>query len=602
MSNPMPSNPMTSNPVPSNPDRSDPTTSNAGTPESTPASEPAESVPAESFKDIFSEYEHSHSRKREPGAQGREGTVIAVTADSIVLDIGFKTEGVLPLSAFPADKPAKPGDKVQVTIKGRDPEGYYELTRGKVERPTDWASLEKAFVDKSTIIGTVTGVVKGGLSVDVGVRAFMPASRSGTRDASELEKLVEQEIRCRIIKLDVAEEDVVVDRRAIAEDEERAGKERRFSEFKEGDTVQGEVRSLTDYGAFVDIGGADALLHVGEISWRRINKPSDVLSAGQRIEAVIIKIDADRHRIAIGMKQLQPHPWDAVAEKYKAGERVRGTVTRIADFGAFVEIEPGIEGLIHISEMSWAKRVRTAADVVKPGETVEAVILGVNAAERRISLGLKQALGDPWAGAAQKFAPGTVIEGPVTSLTKFGAFVQLTEGVEGMIHVSEISAEKRINHPQEVLKAGQMVKAQVLALDTEKRLIRLSMKQLVPTGLDEYLAEHKEGEIVTGRLTEISDGRARVELGEGVVATCRIPEDRPAKEDKHPESSSPSSLSSNLSSKPDLSSLGSMLQARWKSGVPADEVKPESLRAGQIRKFRIASLDQAAKKIELTLE
>ena len=346
--------------MPSNPDMSDPNTSNAGTPESTPASEPAESVPAESFKDIFSEYEHSHSRKREPGAQGREGTVIAVTADSVVLDIGFKTEGVLPLSAFPADKPAKPGDKVQVTIKGRDPEGYYELTRGKVERPTDWASLEKAFAEKSTIIGTVTGVVKGGLSVDIGVRAFMPASRSGTHDAAELEKLVEQEIRCRIIKLDVEDEDVVVDRRAIAEDEERAGKERRFSEFKEGDTVQGEVRSLTDYGAFVDIGGADALLHVGEISWRRINKPADVLSAGQRIEAVIIKIDSDKHRIAISLKQLQPHPWDAVAEKYKAGERVRGTVTRIADFGAFVEIEPGIEGLIHISEMSWAKRVQNS--------------------------------------------------------------------------------------------------------------------------------------------------------------------------------------------------------------------------------------------------
>jgi small subunit ribosomal protein S1 len=232
-----------------------------------------------------------------------------------------------------------------------------------------------------------------------------------------------------------------------------------------------------------------------------------VLSTGQQIEAMIIKIDSDKHRIAISMKQLQPHPWDAVAEKYKAGERVRGTVTRIADFGAFVEIEPGIEGLIHISEMSWAKRVRTAADVVKPGETVEAVILGVNAAERRISLGLKQALGDPWSGAAEKFAPGTVIEGPVTNLTKFGAFVQLTEGVEGMIHVSEISAEKRINHPQEVLKAGQVVKAQVLALDPEKRLIRLSMKQLVPTGLDEYLAEHKEGDIVTGRMVDVSEGR-----------------------------------------------------------------------------------------------
>jgi len=600
------SNPMMSNPTTSNPNMSDPNTSHAGTPESTPANQPPESFPAESFKDIFSEYEHSHSRKGEPGAQGREGTVIAVTADSIILDIGFKTEGVLPLSAFPADKPAKPGDKVQVTIKGRDPEGYYELTRGKVERPTDWASLEKAFAEKSTIIGTVTGVVKGGLSVDIGVRAFMPASRSGTRDASEMEKLVEQEIRCRIIKLDVEEEDVVVDRRAIAEDEERAGKERRFSEFKEGDTVHGEVRSLTDYGAFVDIGGSDALLHVGEISWRRINKPSDVLSTGQQIEAVIIKIDSDKHRIAISMKQLQPHPWDAVAEKYKAGERVRGTVTRIADFGAFVEIEPGIEGLIHISEMSWSKRVRTAADVVKPGETVEAVILGVNAAERRISLGLKQALGDPWAGAAQKFAPGTVIEGPVTSLTKFGAFVQLTEGVEGMIHVSEISAEKRINHPQEVLKAGQVVKAQVLALDTEKRLIRLSMKQLVPTGLDEYLAEHKEGDIVTGRMVDVSEGSARVELGEGVLAACRISEERleeraeersarPAQEDKRAEPDSPSS------SKPDLSSLGSMLQARWKSGAAAGETKPESLRAGQIRKFRIAKLDPETKKIELEL-
>ena len=590
-----------SNPRMSEANPSEQNTPNPDAQEPAPATEPTESSPAESFKDIFSEYEQSHSRKSEAGNPRREGTVIAVTAGSVVLDIGFKTEGVLPLAAFPPDKPPQPGDRVQVTVKGRDPEGYYELTRGTVERPTDWASLEKAFEEKSTIIGTVTGVVKGGLSVDVGVRAFMPASRSGTRDASELEKLVEQEIRCRIIKLDVAEEDVVVDRRAIAEDEERAGKQRRFSELKEGDTVQGEVRSLTDYGAFVDIGGADALLHVGEISWRRVNKPSDVLSTGQQIEAVIIKIDSDKRRIAISMKQLQPHPWDAIAEKYKAGERVHGTVTRLTDYGAFVELDPGIEGLIHISEMSWAKRIRTPSDVVKPGETVEAVILGVNAAERRISLGLKQALGDPWAGVAQKFAPGTVIEGPVTSLTKFGAFVQLTEGVEGMIHVSEISADKRINHPQEVLRAGQVVKAQVLALDPEKRLIRLSMKQLVPTGLDEYLAEHKVGDIVTGRMVEVSEGRARVELGEGVLATCRMPEEssaKPAQEDKRAEPDSRSSSSSN-SAKPDLSSLGSMLQARWKSGAAADEAKPEGMRAGQIRKFRIAKLDPVTKKIEL---
>jgi small subunit ribosomal protein S1 len=578
------------------PETSKPNLSELATPETSPSDAPTPPAePTESFKDIFTEYEQTHSRKGEPGNQRREGTVIALTADSIVLDVGFKTEGVLPLTAFPADKPPKPGDKVQVTIKGRDPEGYYELTRGKIERVTDWESLQKAFDQKSTIIGTVTGVIKGGVSVDVGVRAFMPASRSGTKDASELAKLVDSEIRCRIIKLDVDDEDVVVDRRAIAEDEERAGKERRYSELKEGDIVQGEVRSLTDYGAFVDIGGADALLHVGEISWHRVAIPSDVLSTGQQIEAKIIKVDAEKKRIAISMKQLQPHPWNAVADKYKAGERVHGTVTRLMDFGAFVELEPGIEGLIHISEMSWAKRVRTPSDVVKVGETVEAVILGVNVAERRLSLGLKQALGDPWAAVPEKFAPGTVVEGPVTGITKFGAFVQLAEGVEGMIHVSEICADKRINHPQNILKSGQQVKAQVIALDTEKRNIRLSMKQLVPTGLDEYLAEHKEGDIVTGRMTDVSGATARVELGEGVVATCRLPKEDPAKAEKSTGSPSPSA-------KPDLSSLGSMLQARWKSGLSENETKPDALRAGQICKFKIAKLDPATKKIELELD
>ena len=259
----------------SEPTTPQPNAPNATTPEPAPAGEPVES-----FKDVFSEYEQSHSRKKEAGGQGREGMVIAVTVDSIVLDIGFKTEGVLPLTAFPADKPPKPGDKVQVTIKGRDPEGYYELTRGKVEQPTDWASLEKAFADKATIAGTVTAAVKGGLRVDIGVEAFMPASRTGTRDAAEMEKLVGQEIRCRITKLDVDDEDVVVDRRVVAEDEQAAAKQKRFSELKEGDTVRGQVRSLTDYGAFVDIGSADALLHVGEISWQRVNKPSDVLAVG----------------------------------------------------------------------------------------------------------------------------------------------------------------------------------------------------------------------------------------------------------------------------------------------------------------------------------
>ena len=373
--------------------------SNPSAPESHPAAELNES-----FEDILSQYEKTHSRQKESGGKQLEATVIAVSAESVFFDIGFKTEGIMPLAVFEgAGETVKPGDKMPVSVKGRDPEGYYELSRQKIARPTDWSSLEQAFADKTTIVGTVTGAIKGGFSVDVGVRAFMPASRSGVRDAADMEKLVGQEIRCRIIKLDATEEDVVVDRRALAEEEERGVKERRYSEIREGETVRGTVRSLTDYGAFIDLGGVDGLLHVGEIAWSRVNKPADVLSVGQQIEARVLKVDAEKKRISLGMKQLQRDPWHSAAEKYKLGERARGTVTRVLEFGAFVELEPGIEGLIHVSEMSWAKKVRIASDVVKPGETVEVVVLGVNPAEHRISLGLKQALGDPWANVAQSF-------------------------------------------------------------------------------------------------------------------------------------------------------------------------------------------------------
>jgi small subunit ribosomal protein S1 len=559
--------------------------SNPSIPDSQPPAEPDES-----FGDLLSQFEQSHSRKPEDGSRQIEGTVIAVSGESVFLDIGFKSEGILPISAFQsAGEEVKPGDKLVVSVKGRDPDGYYELSRFKTALPRDGSALERAFADKSTIMGTVTGVIKGGLSVDVGVRAFMPGSRSGARDAAELEKLVGQEIRCRIIKLDVTDEDVVVDRRVVTEEEERSGKERRYSEVKEGETVHGTVRSLTDYGAFVDIGGVDGLLHVSDIAWSRVSNPADVLSVGQEIEARVLKIDPEKRRISLGLKQLQPDPWHSAAEKYKAGERVRGAVSRVVDFGAFVELEPGVEGLIHLSEMSWAKKVRQPSDVVKPGEVVEAVVLTVSPSERRISLGLKQALGDPWAEVTQKFGVGSVIEGPVTSLTNFGAFVQLSEGVEGMIHVSEISAEKRISHPQEVLKVGQVVKAQVLAIDKDRRLLRLGMKQLVPTSLDEYIAEHKEGDLVTGRMIDISDGHARVELGEGILGTCPILAPSPAKEAMRGEG------------KADLSALSSMLTARWKGGAAGGAAKPEAIHAGQIRSFRIAKLDAAAKKIELQL-
>ena len=545
----------------------------------------------ESFGNILSQFEREHTARRAEGS--REATVISVTADSVVVDIGFKTEGILPLSEFAKDRaPVKPGDKLQVTIKSREPGGYYLLTRGKAVRPTDWTALEKAFAEKTTIVGTVMEAVKGGLSVDIGVRAFMPASRSGARDATEMEKLVEQEIRCRIVKLDPTDEDVVVDHRVVAEEEQQAALQQRYAEMKEGLTVTGTVRSLMDYGAFVDIGGVDALLHVGDISWARINKPADVLAVGQEIEVRVLKIDPEKRRISVGLKQLQPHPWDAVPGKYKVGERVRGTVTRLMDFGAFMELEPGVEGLIHVSEMSWARKVRKPEDLLKSGDVVEAIILGINPEERRISLGLKQALGDPWHDAAQKFPVGSAVEGKIVSLAKFGAFVQLTEGVEGMIHISDISAEKRLNHPQDMLKLGQTVRAQVLEMDPEARKLKLGMKQLLPTSIDEYITERRPGDVVSGRVIEISGNSASVELGEGIQATCRVPaakagQDAPA--------------ASSGSGKADLTSLSSMLQARWKSGAVAESSTPQELRAGQVRSFRITKLDPSAKKIELEL-
>jgi small subunit ribosomal protein S1 len=348
------------------------------------------------------------------------------------------------------------------------------------------------------------------------------------------------------------------------------------------------VRSLTEYGAFVDIGGVDALLHVSDISWGRVNSPADVLTVGQEVEAKVLKLDTAKQRISIGLKQLQPQPWDSVAGKYKVGDRVRGAVSRLADFGAFVELEPGVEGMIHVSEMSWVKRVRKPGDLVKVGETVEAVILGINAGEKRISLGLKQALGDPWADAAQKFPLDSIAEGPVVSLTKFGAFVQVSEGIEGMIHVSDISAEKRINHPSDVFKVGQVVKAQVLAVEVEKRRLRLGIKQMVPTSIDEYLVERKIGDTVSGRVAEISGNFAVIELGEGIRATYKL------------GSGAKEAAAEAAGSGTDLKSLSSMLAAKWKSGAVTEATKAELTR-GQVRSFRITKLDATAKKIEVEL-
>jgi small subunit ribosomal protein S1 len=560
-------------------------------PESVP--EPVAVEPTESFADLLSEFERSHSHKGEPGSRQLQGTVVSVSADQVFLDIGYKAEGVLPRSDFDSNaEGVKPGDSFPVSVTGRNEEHYYVLSLFKVAQPRDWSALEAAFAEKLAVVGTVTEVIKGGLSVDIGVRAFMPASRSGTKDAAELEKLVGTEITCRITKLDVTDENVVVDRRVVLEEQARGLSKARYEAMKEGDTVKGTVRSLMPYGAFIDLGGIDGLLHVSDIAHSRISKPEDVLTVGQELQVKILSIDPETQKISLGLKQLQSEPWVTAAERLVAGQRITGTVTRLTDFGAFVEIEPGVEGLIHISEMSWGKKVRHPSDLLKQGERVDAVILAIKPEERRISLGLKQSLADPWTEVKKQFPEGSQIAGPVTKLMNFGAFVQLADGIEGLVHISEITADRRLGHPADVLRVGQNVKAKVLAIDTEKRQIKLSIKQLIPNDIDEYIAEHKVGDQVSGRVIEQSPTLTVVELGDGIRGTCRTG-GTPLAPFAAPETKS--------SSKVDLSGLSTMLKARWQGNAPAASAKPEPLSEGQIRSFKIVYLDPETKKIEVEL-
>jgi small subunit ribosomal protein S1 len=556
----------------------------------------------ESFADLLKDFEKSHSHRAKsapgtaPGSAGRqlEGTVVSVTADQVFLDIGYKTEGVLPRTALERNGDGvKAGDVINVSVTGRNEEGYYELSRFKVAQVRDWSAIEAAFAEKLAVVGTVTEVRKGGATVDIGVRAFMPASRSGTKDAAELEKLVGTEITCRITKLDVTDEDVVVDRRVVLEEQARGQMATKFAAMQEGDTVTGTVRSLMPYGAFVDLGGVDGLLHVSDMAHSRVSKPEEVVTVGQEVSVRILKIDPETKNISLGLKQLQAEPWTTVPERLKVGERVTGPVTRVMDFGAFVEIEPGVEGLIHISEMSWGKKVRHPSDVVKPGDMVDVEILSVKPEERRIALGLKHALSNPWAEAEKKYPAGSQVEGPVTKIMAFGAFVEVAEGLEGMVHVSEIVADRRINHPSDMLRAGQRVKAMVLGVDTAKRQMKLSMKQLVPTSIDEYIAEHKAGDVVSGRVVEVNGASAVAELGSGILAACGA---------GAIVAGAPAAQAVATEGKVDLGALSSMLKSKWKGNAPSAEAKAEPLAVGQVRSFRILKLDAEAKKIEVELE
>jgi small subunit ribosomal protein S1 len=551
------------------------------------ANEPFDNA-TDSFADILSTFERQHSE----GASGESmsGTIVSVNAETILVDIGRKIEGSLPIAKWRETQTGDPvvGSTITVSSGPRNEEGYYQLSTIKVDRPKDWSGLQAAFAEKRSIAGVVAEQVKGGFRVDVGARAFMPASRSGAREADDMAKLVGQEIQCRITKLDTEKEDIVVDRRVLLEEEQMQRREQAFSDLREGALVRGRVRTIMDFGAFIELmPGVDGLLHIADMSHTRVAKAGDVVKVGDELEVKILKIDAANKKLSLGLKQLQEDPWTVAARTFSVGDRLTGTVSRLADFGAFVELLPGVDGLVHLSELSWDKRVRKAADLLKIGDRVEVVVLQIHPTDRRIGLGYKQVLGDPWAAVAEKFPIGAVLEGPITNLTQFGAFVDLGDGIEGMIHISDITNEKRLEHPKEKLAKGQTVKAIVLEIDQERRRIRLGTKQLEPTTLDHYISEHKPGETVSGRLVEIHGDRLKVELGEGVLAVCQLKTEKKEAAAAEPRSS-------------DVGSLSAMLSARWKQGPAADTTK-EGARAGEVRSFRISNLDAAKRLIEIEL-
>ena len=560
-----------------------------------------EAADDKSFADILKEFEGasraSRDRAKSPGAKrkgkGRpsprpalRGTVVSVSGDSVLIDYGGKSEGMIPridLLDAAGNLTVQAGDVFDVAITGFTGEGMARLSRVAGPRPRDWDQLQQAFNAKDVIAGRVTGQVKGGFTVDVGARAFLPASRSGVRDAADMERLVGQEIRCRIIKLDVDDEDVVVDRRSVMEEEAEEIRRTTLENLQEGAVVRGTVRSLAGYGAFVDIGGTDGLLHVGDISWSRVADPSTELSVGDVLDLKVLKVDRQSGKISLGLKQMAPDPWEAAVAKLTPGDRVTGEVTRLTDFGAFVEVLPGVEGLIHVSEMSWTRRVARAHDVLKKGERVEAAVLKIDPEGKRLSLGLKQVLGNPWDTVKDRYPVGKIIEGKITRLAKFGAFVEIEEGIDGLVHISELTSEKRVQNPADVVKIGQVVRAIVLSVDSETKRLKLSMKQLEATPADHFVQDVAVGDRVTGRIVQVRGKEVRVQLGEGVEGVCVLPEGGG-------QSNAPASSGS----------LAEQLAAAWKGGVKSTSASAEPYTEGQLRSFTIKSIDAERKRIELS--
>jgi small subunit ribosomal protein S1 len=490
------------------------------------------------FDNAFqSDYEHllddySHFA---PPSEGEllQGRVVKITATDVIVDIGYKSEGLVPLEQFrlpDGSISVQPGEVIDVMIDHSAPEaeGYIVLSHTKAARIRAWENLEKAYREGLLVSGRVLGRIKGGLAVDVGVKAFMPGSQVDISRNPNLDAYVGQDIPVKVLKVNRRRGNVVVSHRAAIEEELQSRKAEALAHLYEGAVVTGVVKNLTDYGAFIDLGGIDGLLHVSDMSYGRVSHPSELLTPNQEITVKVLKFDREKERISLGLKQLHPDPWLDVDQKYPVNSRVIGRVVSVTDYGAFVELEPGVEGLIHISEMTWSRRMKHPSKVVKVGDQVEGVVLDVKPSERRISLGIKQLEPDPWTTVAERYSVGSVVEGRVRKLMDFGAFVEIEEGVDGLVHVSDLSWTKRVKHPSEMLKKGQLIQAVILSIDAPNRRLSLGIKQLQPDAWETFFQSHQVGDIVRGRVSRAASFGCFIELAPGVEGLCHTSEIPPA--------------------------------------------------------------------------
>ncbi|MBI4478135.1 MAG: 30S ribosomal protein S1 [Acidobacteria bacterium] len=457
-----------------------------------------------------------------------KGTVIKVTPSEVIVDVGYKSEGIIPIEEFLDEQrqiTVQPGDIVDVLLeRTEDRDGYVVLSREKAEKMKIWDEVEKAYGEKKVVIGRVIERIKGGLAVDIGVRAFLPGSQVDVRPVRNLDALRGQELRMRVIKVNKKRGNIVLSRKVLLEEENAEKKKHTLNTLAEGKVLRGTVKNITDYGAFIDMGGIDGLLHITDMSWGRVGHPSELFKVNDEIDVIVLKYDAATERVSLGHKQLIADPWSDVTERYAVGTRVGGKVVSLTDYGAFVELEPGVEGLIHVSEMSWSKRVKHPSKILNAGDAVEAMVLGVDPQARRISLGLKQIEANPWHELADKYPIGSRIVGRVRNLTEFGAFVEVEEDIDGLIHVSDMSWSKRVKHPSDVLKKGDKVEAVVLNIDAENQRLSLGLKQLASDIWEDFFQRHRVNDVIEGKVVRMTNFGAFVEIEEGIEGLIHVSE------------------------------------------------------------------------------